>query len=329
MTKTKKKICLLLAGGTWTVDKAKNMLAVNNTGDVDLWLNTMPELGILSAVETEFVVNEEAQLSFSLWEKLATLIIKKEADYDGFVVVTKAERAILTATVLNFLLQNFKKTIVVTASQMSGAYTKEKKEIMQDLIANQGGLGLRSNLINAVQVAGEELAQVAVMFGSRLVAGIKAKLEYQQGKYVLSSVDDDYLAKIDFGISYKNNLAYSKNLTKKYQNLSRGLCIIDDYLQEKNLWPKEAFVNYQAVLVFLHDEELSLEQIKYFKSLEKTVILYHPQYLQQEKDFSTISSCTKETVIAKVLWLMANVAESDWPKMLKANLIDEFVNFKK
>ncbi len=327
MTATKKKICLLLAGGTWTVDKTKNMLAVNKADDMNAWLATMPELAILSDLELHFVADEEAVVGVDLWSEVAQFLVEQQDNFDGFVLVTKAESLVSTAVALNFLLQNFAKTLVVTASQMSGLYTKDKKERMQALIATQGGLGLRSNLINAVQVAGAALSPVAIMFGSRLVASTKASLEYQQGRYILSSVDDDYLAKIDFGISFKNNLNYSQTGQRNFTKLSQEVCILSDCLVGSYLWPKEAFGAYKAVLLILASEDLDKKKKDYLQALNKPIILYHPQFIQAEKDFMTLTACTKETAIAKVLWLVENIEPQDWQKMLKSNVIDEFVNF--
>ena len=327
MLKQKKKICLLLAGGTWTVDKSKNILAVNSADDLDNWLATMPELGILSDLDIHFLADEEVQVGVDLWTKIAKFLINKQNEFDGFVLVTKVETLVMSAVALNFLLQHFPKTLVLTASQMSGLYTKEKKERMQELISAQGGLGLRSNLINAVQAAGESLPSVAVMFGSRLVASVKARLEYQQGKYILLSVDDDYLAKIDFGISFKNNLNYPKVAAKEFSKLSQEVCILSELFSVQYLWPKEAFSAYKAILVFLSNEELGAEQKKYLVSLNKPIIIYHPHSLQQEKDFISLNSCTPETAVAKVLWLVENVEVQDWSKVIQSNIIDEFVKF--
>lgn len=327
MSKEKKKICLLLAGGTWTVDKTKNMLAVNNAEDVGPWLATMSELSILSELEVHFLADEEVVVGVDLWSQIAQFLVHQQNNFDGFVLVTKAEALVMTAVALNFLLQHFPTTVVVTASQMSGLYTKEKKERMQTLVAAQGGLGLRSNLINAVQAAGENLSSVAIMFGSRLVASTKARLEYQQGKYVLLSVDDDYLAKIDFGISFKNSLHYPSAAQRNFVQLSKEVCILSDLFVSSYLWPKEAFAAYKAVLVVLSAEELDEKKKKYLQTLDRPVILYHPQFLQAEKDFITLTACTPETAIAKVLWLVENIDPQDWQKVIKSNVIDEFVNF--
>lgn len=326
MAATKKKICLLLAGGTWTTDKSKNLLTVNVEEDIDLWLATMPELNILSAIDTHFFADEEVMMNPNIWSDLAQWIVKNAEKYDGFVVVTKVEQVIASAIAINFLLQNFQKTIVFTASQMSGVYTNEKKEMMQSLLSEHGGLGLRSNLINAVQAAAESLPNVALMFGSRLVSAVKAKLEWQQGRYILTSLDDDYLAKVDFGISFKNGLSQIKSKEKIFTYLSAELCVLDQQVGVNYLWPAEAFKNYRAILVLMSDESLSKEEKKYFHSLNKPVILHHQKYLHQEKNFITLNSCSKEVAIIKTMWLIKNISTSDWSKNIKANLIDEFLN---
>ncbi len=327
MVKAKKKICLLLAGGTWTTDKAKNMLAVNHEENIEPWLGTMPELSILSDLDVHIFATEEDLVDLKIWASLAAFVFQNHEKYDGFVVVTKAEKMVLTAVALNFLLQNFKKTIVVTGSQMSGVYTREKKDLMQRLLNDHGGLSLRSNLINAVQMAGEFLPQVAVMLGSRLAAGVKARVDYQQGKYILSSIDDDYLARVDFGISFKSNLAYPKAKEEIFQKLSDQVCVLQQQNSHQFLWPKESWSEYKAILIFLQDESLSVEERNYLRALKKPIILYHPLYLQTETEFMTLTGCTAEVAMIKVMWLIKNLPLDTWPKFIKSSIIDEFVNF--
>ena len=150
MTKQKKKICLLLAGGTWTIDKNKEVLTVSKQADIKAWLDTMPELTILADTEIILIAGEEQEIGPMIWEKLAKTIMTKYKTCDGFIIVTKPNQLISTTVALNFLLQNLPTTIISTGSQMSGVYVREKKEQLNKLIAAQGGLGLRANLINAV-----------------------------------------------------------------------------------------------------------------------------------------------------------------------------------
>ena len=324
MTKLKKKICLLLAGGTWTTDKSKHVLVVNQAEDIPNWLDTMPELTILSEIATQLLYSEEEVLDLRAWEKAANFIVKNKGQYDGFVLVTKPEQIVIATVILNFLLQHLDISLVVTASQLGGLQTKEKKDMMQELITQQGGLGLRSNLINAVQVACETLPQPAIMFGSRLVAGVKAKLEHQQGKYILTSVDDNYLAKVDFGITFKQNLHYSNQTAQIFKSISQDILLIDD----RSLFDftAQCLNKYKAIFVFMHDEELSIKQRKSLQSLDKPVILYHMNYLQADPDFITLTACTPETALAKTMWVIANVKPDNLSKILKSNVIDEFIN---
>ncbi|MBT7553029.1 hypothetical protein HN670_01000 [bacterium] len=324
MAKVKKKICLLLAGGTWTMDKAKHMLSVNQTDDIDAWLKTMPELSILSDLEIRLIYNEEEKLDFKSWENIASFIAKNHQKYDGFVLVTKSEQLVPATVTLNFLLQNLSTSIVVTGSQMAGLQTKEKKDAMQYLVAQQGGLGLRSNLINAVQVVCETLPQPAIMFGSRLIAGVKAQLEYQQGKYILASVDENYLAKIDFGITFKQDLQHSKKAIQIFKNINQDILILDDRLPFD--LEIKCLDKYKAIFVNMHDEELSIKQKKYLQSLDKPVILYHINQIFTDNDFINLIGCTQDVALVKTMWAIANIAPNDLAKVLKSNIVDEFIN---
>ena len=327
MTAQKKKICILLAGGTWTLAKNKEVLMVNQEEDVPAWLNTMPELNILADTKVVFLSGEEEIAGPALWEKMAKFIAGQAKNYDSFIIVSKVEQLILTANALTFLLQNINKTIVLTGAQMSGLYLRDKKELAQSLMANYGGFSLRANLINALQVATETLPRPSIMFGSRLVLGTKAKLERQKNNYFFSSLDNDYLAKVDFGISLKSDLSYPKKATKIFSKINSKLLIVDNSLADDWSGLKNLAKNYQGVLVKMQRESLTEEQAKIIKVLDLPVIFYHPVYLNPSKLGIHLLACSWEAAIVKTLWVLSNFTKTqDVATQLASDVAGEFLN---
>ena len=327
MAKQKHKICLLLAGGTWTTTKNKEVLSVSKSADIEPWLDSMSELSILADTEVSLIAGEDQEIGPVIWEKLAKTIIAKYKHCDGFIIVTKPDRLITTTVALNFLLQNLSTTIIATASQMSGAYVQEKKELVNQLLNSQSGLGLRANLINAIQVASEVLPAPAIMFGSRLVLGSKAKQERQKGAYLFTSVDSDYLAKVDFGITLKSDLHYSSRTPEIFSKINSKILVIEDIPNIDWSWSDKIDKDYQAVLIKMSSDELEIGKREQIKKLDIPVILYNPYYLNHHQEAIILTSCTWEAAKIKTMWAAANFTnKKDFTHQIKNNIIGEFLN---
>jgi L-asparaginase len=327
MTKQKKKICLLLAGGTWTTTKNKEVLSVSKPADIEPWLSSMSELSILADTEVNLIAGEDQEIGPVVWEKLAKFIVSKHKNCDGFIIVTKPDRLVATTVALNFLLQNLSTTIIATASQMSGAYVQEKKELVNQLLTSQSGLGLRANLINAIQVAPEPMPAPAIMFGSRLVLGTKAKQERQKGLHLFTSVDGDYLAKVDFGITLKNDLRYSSKAPEIFSKINSNILVIEDIPNLDWSWSDKINKDYQAVLIKMSSDELESAKREQIKKLDVPVILYHPYYLNHHQEAIALTSCTWEVAMIKTMWAAANFTnKKDFTNKIKSNITGEFLN---
>ena len=96
-----------------------------------------------------------------------------------------------------------------------------------------GGLGVKANLINAVQIATMDIPAVGLMFGNRCLRAVKAQRSAVYSLNIFTSADDTYLAKIDFGISpsekvqlpthesiLKNSFEQNVSLVKYYPGMS-------------------------------------------------------------------------------------------------------------
>ena len=55
MTKLKKKICLLLAGGTWTTDKSKHVLVVNQADAVEYYCDAIKKSNPVKEYSAEMI----------------------------------------------------------------------------------------------------------------------------------------------------------------------------------------------------------------------------------------------------------------------------------
>lgn len=156
----KPKVLLVTTGGTISMERDASGVLVPCRGAEQL-LSRVPEVRTLADVDVESLANlDSADVEPSLWGRLAEAISRRLADYDGFVVTHGTDTLVYTAAALSFMLQELGKPVVLTGAQVP----------LEDI-----GSDGRANLINAVRLATADFAEVAVVFGSVIMRGTRAK----------------------------------------------------------------------------------------------------------------------------------------------------------
>jgi L-asparaginase/Glu-tRNA(Gln) amidotransferase subunit D len=292
-----------LAGGTALLDQNKRLLTVQTPEDIELWLKQMPELGLLAEIEPIFVSAENDILTPEHWQAMAKYITERLDTSSGFVVVSRADQLLLTTNVLSFLLQNIKKTVVLTSAVRSGTTEIKSKNIF----GQKGDLGLRSNLINAFQVLDYSLPTPAIMFGTRLIPGVRAISDNDEGLNIFASLDDNYWGRVDFGISVKSGLAYHTAKQKIYEKIKANIFVFDDLPGLAWSVNLDQIKDCEAIFIKLnHQNKLEPAKIKQIKALKIPVFLYHPTQVQGPDEAIAMSNCTFEAALAKAMWAIAN-----------------------
>ncbi|MBU1202960.1 asparaginase [Patescibacteria group bacterium] len=326
MAKANKKIYLLLAGGTCILDKDSRIFAINEKKDIDYWFDLMPELRILADIETVLISSEDQVVDTSVWQKIAKSIVDREKSADGFVVVTKIDQLVNTSLAINFLLQNFKKSIIFTSSQVSGSSFVDKKEVINKLKSKHGGLGLRTNLINAIQIACEPLPQTAVLFGTRLIASTKAIVDLQDSINNFISVEGNYLAKIDFGINLKSGLKYSTKKTEIYPSMSAKVLAIYDIPGIDWQFEQTDMAKYDGLFIKISPfQNLENVKIKKINNWKIPTVIFNSRYVPVVKGAVSVSGCTFNSALIKTIWALSNKKKlPDFENVMKQNIIGEF-----
>jgi L-asparaginase len=150
----KRSILLLTTGGTF------GMLP-DARGFLRGVAKAVPEVTALAriSVSAPFALDSSSMVP-AHWAELARLIAKRMDEFDGFVVTHGTDTMAYTASALSFLLENVRKPVILTGSQ------RPLLEIRTDA---------RSNLIDAVEVATQDLPEVAICFGGLVLRGNRAR----------------------------------------------------------------------------------------------------------------------------------------------------------
>lgn len=167
-------------------------------------------------------------------------------------------------------------------------------------------MGLRANLVNAIQIAAQELPAPAIMFGRSLIWGIKAHHQIEQDRHIFSSVDNDYWAKVDFGITMKSGLKYAIHKPNIFEKINANILVMEDIEGLPWVWTQNNLKDYQAVVVKTRSQEIDKSKIDKIKKLSIPVVLYSKQALLINKEGITLSDCTWPTAIIKTMWAVAN-----------------------
>jgi L-asparaginase len=153
----KPRIKLILAGGTIGMIRNPRTHALQPTEDVGAILKIVPELQKEMTLHMERVMNiDSTNMKPEHWAEIAKTIEKDYDKYDGFVVAHGTDTMAYTASALSFALQNLSKPVVCTGALMP---------------LNELGSDGRNNLIYACRIATFDIAEVCIVFGSRIFRG--------------------------------------------------------------------------------------------------------------------------------------------------------------
>lgn len=158
------------------------------------WVGALPELGIIAEIVPRLV---EAEPSVNLQPRhfihLARVIERLSGQADGFVVLHGLDHLIYTASALAFSLAGLRQPVVVTGGQVAAGADGAGGDVASSL-------GLKANVINAVQAATLSLPEVVVVFGNRLLRAVQAYRVSGSSANPFDAPPRGVLGRIDFSI---------------------------------------------------------------------------------------------------------------------------------
>lgn len=161
------------------------------------------------------------------WIEIVKIIEDNYDRYDGFVVLHGTDTMAYTASALSFMLQNLRKPVVITGSQLPIGEVRTDGE---------------ENLITALQVAAAKdsdgtpmVQEVAILFENYLWRGNRSTKHSSDNFNAFKSSNYPRLAKIGLGISYRKdalwrtegdapfNVRYGLDTNVMYMDLFPGI----------------------------------------------------------------------------------------------------------
>jgi L-asparaginase len=325
MKSKNKKICIIFAGGTMLSEK--DPLAVNQAGDINGWLKKMPEIEIMAEIEPIFLIGEGYQASGKeFWQKINNLIQSRYDDFMGFIVINRVSDILFNALAASFAFNHLNKPIIFTGSQLPVV----DKSLIDVKRKSFGGLGIKANLINAVQIATMDFPVVGLMFGNAFLRATKAVRSAIYSLNIFTSADNKYLAKIDFGISPQIKLSRPEKNPE----------FINDF-EDKVLYvkyqPGLTFEDYKEtagkvkglVIESLPVEPFSEEFKNELNRIKIPVVVYNKYYVPDLaiNNVITVRQMTKETALIKFMWALGQTDDvKKIREIMNQEYAGEFIN---
>lgn len=143
---------------------------------------------------------DSSNINPSHWDEIASSIADNYERYDGFVVLHGTDTMAYTASALSFMLENLRKPVIITGSQLPIGEVRTDGE---------------ENLITAIQIAAARAAdgqpmvqEVAILFEDYLWRGNRSTKMSADYFNAFKSNNYPYLAKIGLGIHFREEMLW-------------------------------------------------------------------------------------------------------------------------
>lgn len=166
-------------------------------------IDNVPKIKRLEFAIDSFQFNtplDSSSMNPSHWQDMAYIIETLYDQYDGFVVLHGTDTMAYTASALSFMLENLRKPVVITGSQLPIGEVRTDGE---------------ENLITALQVAASQredgtpiLGEVAILFENYLWRGNRATKYSADNFNAFQSSNFPRLARIGMDITFREDILW-------------------------------------------------------------------------------------------------------------------------
>lgn len=335
MAYRRKRILILFCGGTTVDERDRAGHSVRHPGDVERWMAAMGEMALVADVAPQFVYGGEgAAIGATQWSELATTIQREYKRYDGFFVLHSLDTIAYSAVALAFMLQKLEKPVVLTGSPIPSK--EERSSVLRDLVFSQQrrGLGAKMNLMNALQVAVSDLAEVCVVYGSRIFRASTLVLTRSRPTQLFDVVDGNLLGKIDFGTKFL--IPYQRRGSRAFRAFPKvDTNVVEiEYRPGTGLPALERALRQQPHALFVATTETTALPSSYLTVLKRShaggipVVIYTPRLHRRQRayPFIVVDRLSPLAARVKVMWARGQTADGRrLQKLLQQDIAQEHV----
>ena len=176
-----KRVLLIGTGGTIASQVTDDGLAPELT--TEQLLSHLPTVSEICRVECLQLLNlDSTNIAPAHWLEMAKCVREHYEDYDGFVITHGTDTMAYTSAALSYMIQNSRKPIVITGSQMP---------------INTDSTDAKVNLRDSIYYACDDYSEnVSLVFDGSVIAGTRAKKMMARSFNAFYSVNFPVLARI-------------------------------------------------------------------------------------------------------------------------------------
>ncbi|MBI3115416.1 MAG: asparaginase [Candidatus Kerfeldbacteria bacterium] len=324
----RKRIAILFCGGTTLDERDRPGDTVRAPKDMDRWLAQMGEMEIIASIEPFFVYGGEgAAIGAKQWVQVAGTIGREAKRFDGFFVLHAIDTLAYSAAALSFMLQKLPVPVVMTGSPIVPKEGR-RQTVSKEGFGQYSSLGVKANLVNALQVAVSEVAEVCVVFGSRIFRGSQVTMNRPGALNAFDSYDRIVLGKIDFGTKFFSHYVRRGDRALKVSpKFDPNVLQLDVQPGLPSLQPLESAVRSKAHGVFVTAMHITaipqrtLDALASWHRRGVPVALYAHHFAERPKQLPFLFVELMSPVAALVKFMWARGQTSD-PKRLQ-KLLDQ------
>ncbi len=183
-----KKILIIDTGGTISQEKGSDGTLIPGKADI---LTIVPRLKELANIEYTLITRvDSTDITQDIRVKVVEEIERSYTLFDGFVITHGTDTMADTACALNYMIQNLGKPIVITGAQLP--------------MFAPGPDGL-NNLYYSVKAATDDIGEVVICFGDRIIRGNRAIKSNVEGFNAFDSPRTPYIGELGVNIKLNEN----------------------------------------------------------------------------------------------------------------------------
>ena len=307
-----KKILMIATGGT--IASGKSVDGLTPVLSSEELLSFVPEIKSLCEVESVQPMNiDSTNITPKAWLMLENIIEENYDRYDGFVICHGTDTMAYTAAVLSYLVQNSPKPIVITGSQ---------KPIGTEIT------DAKTNLCDSFLYCCSKYASgVQIVFDGKVIKGTRAKKTRSKSYNAFSSINYPYIAIIQDGKVMRYEHSPKKSKPTFYRSLDPkvGLFklvpgtdsrILDKYFELNDAVIVESFGTggipmgdefgfYDIIAKWRKKGKILVMCTQVVNEGSDMTVYKVGRSLKERYGFIESYDMTPETVLAKLMWILA------------------------
>lgn len=249
----------------------------------------VPEINLLTKISLVSFEYHSDQAAGPQWQALVDLVkYKASQGFAGIVVVTDVDLILYLSNAVSFGWLKPSVPIIFTIG-------------LEDLFCGKKfgrAGGAKANLINAVQLASLAKKQTVILDGFHLIAPSQAIFERAVGLQSIGDVQGKFLGKVDFGISFSEELLKITEGWPHHNLFETNIQLID----QTEVGRRQISKTTKGLLV-INREPQPTQLAKLDKSLP--YVIYQPTALLEKTTEPIINYLTWHCLVVKFAWLLA------------------------